>query len=636
VGFAFFTLSALVTWWGSVAAGKVSPVPLGPLSETMPVVGFAILAIAATQLTIGLVLQRRLFGLKTYAQLASSALLAAFAGAMVLIGLTVLLMLVRFISSQSSDDNRAETPFAVRIGSLGPLESCLVLLVVLVAVLSIAAIWNSQNPSRGSERLPARRNAQGLKLTVVIAMVLFLIPAALLVMDRIWHANRLAGARRQALEQQARTTRQHEIALQNHVVPQVVHAVPDEESNWGAVLIDFGDGVSAGIPAGMAGMPGGTAGMSPYSGRQVAIRLRPAGVPVSTEDSSGGSGFPGGMMGADMMGAGMMGSGMWPSDDVVFRRDGESFRRSHAIRESGLYRLAPGKYDVWLYDWEFGWVNPADTNEMAPQTPVAPQRGGSKRFWGNVEIKTGEIGTIQVREYDPAALYKAVAETRPKLEASDRLRTFLWNTNSYTLTERQAAIVQRLLVAAGKGQPFVEESELLQPLEKPGVGGLEENPQTEVPQPVPPVETPASLPAVFNEGRHPAMAILQLANPDEHEGRRLWRLAEPRGLPKRVTFGTTMPPGSMPAFSDPLAPGMPGMPPGTTKQKPGTNIEHLVIPLEGGKKAGAAPMPAVPGGARFPTVPVDADPPGEGDSKNPAAASDAPVDALKAENSPSP
>lgn len=290
-----------------------------------------------------------------------------------------------------------------------------------------------------------------------------------------------------------------------------------------------------------------------------------------------------------------MGAGMWPSDDVVFRKDGESFRRSHAIRESGLYRLAPGKYDVWLYDWEFGWVDPADTEEMAPQTPVAPQRGGSKRFWGAVEIKTGEIGTIQVRESDPTALFKSVAETRPKLEASDRLRTFLWNTNSYTLTERQATIVQRLLIAAAKGRPFVEESELLQPLEKPGVGGLEENPPTEIPQPVPRAETPASLPAVFNEGRHPAMAILQLANPDEHEGRRLWRLAEPRGLPKRLTFTTTRPPGSPTAPIGPFAPMMPGVPPGTTKQKPGTNIEHLVVPLKTGEGSGGT-SPMVPGG----------------------------------------
>ncbi|MBX3451680.1 MAG: protein kinase [Planctomycetaceae bacterium] len=624
VGFAFFSWASLVTWWTAVAIGVAQPVPLGSLTELMPVIGVEIVAIGAIQLTVGLVLQRRLFGLKTYLQLGSSALLAGFAGVMVLAGLAVLMFLMPFIASVAVNSHQSETFFSGRIGSIGALEAIVLLLVTLVMASAVAAIWRVLSPPRGSVPPPIRRNTGWLRLTVIVAIVLFLIPTIFVVTAAVSHDNRLAAARRQALEQQARMTRQQEIALQNHVVPQVVHVVPDEESNWGAVLIDFGDGVSAGLPGSMGGM-------SPYSGRQVAIRLRPAGVPVSTDDSSEGSGFAGGMGGGDMMGA-----GMWPSDDVVFRRDGESFRRSHAIRESGLYRLAPGKYDVWLYDWEFGWVNPADTNEMAPQTPVAPQRGGSKRFWGNAEIKTGEIGTIQVRESDPAALYKAVAETRPKLEASDRLRTFLWNTNSYTLTERQAAIVQRLLVAATKGQPFVEESELLQPLEKPGVGQLEENPPTEVPQPVPPVETPASLPAVFNDGRHPAMAILQLANPDEHEGRRLWRLAEPRGLPKRVTFGTTMPPGSMPAFSDPLAPGMPGMPPGTTKQKPGTNIEHLVIPLEGGKKAGAAPMPAVPGGARFPTVPVDADPPGEGDSKNPAAASDAPVDALKAENSPSP
>lgn len=583
VGFAFFTLSALVTWWGSVAAGKVSPVPLGPLSETMPVVGFTILAIAATQLTIGLVLQRRLFGLKTYAQLANSALLAAFAGAMVLTGLTVLLMLVRFISSQSSDGDRAETPFAVRIGSLGPLESCLVLLVVLVAVLSIAGIWKSQNPSRGSERLPASRNAQWLRLTVVIAMVLFLIPAALLVMDRIWHANRLAGVRRQALEQQARKTQQREIALRDSAVPQVVHVVPDEESTWGAVLIDFGDGVSA-------GMPGDMAGMSPYSGRQVAIRLRPAGVPFNTDDSSGGT--------AGLEGE-MMGAGMWASDEVVFRRDGESFRRSHAIRESGLYRLAPGNYDVWLYDWEFGWVNPADTQEMARQTPVAPQRVGSKRFWGSIEIRTGEIGTIQVRDSDPVVLYKTIAESRPNVEASDRLRTFLWNSASYTLTERQAAIVQRLLLAAAEGQPFVEESVLLQPLEKPGAPGLDEGSSPESAEPSPPAETPASLPAIFNEGRHPAMAILKLATPDEHEGRRMWRLAEPQGLPKvRQTLvfpsGPGMPPGAGILPPGALPPGIPGYPPGSSKQKPGTNIEHMVVPLKTGEESEGT-FPMVPG-----------------------------------------
>jgi hypothetical protein len=289
----------------------------------------------------------------------------------------------------------------------------------------------------------------------------------------------------------------------------------------------------------------------------------------------------------------MMGAGMSASDDVVFRRDGESFRRSHAIRESGLYRLAPGNYDIWLYDWEFGWVNPADTNEMAPQTPVAPQRGGSKRFWGTLEIKTGEIGTIQVRDSDSINLYRTVAEARPSLDSPDRLQTFLWNTASYTLTSQQADIVQRLLLAAGNRQPWVDESVLLRPTQEPEEGGREDDRTNESSEPAEHGEPPERLPGFFNEGRHPVMAILEMSDPALHPGRRLWRLVEPRlsptpGRKHVVPTGAGMTPGM-------LIPGTPGYPPGMNEQRPRTNIEHRIIPLKtGDESVGTAPM--VPGG----------------------------------------
>lgn len=243
-----------------------------------------------------------------------------------------------------------------------------------------------------------------------------------------------------------------------------------DESQWGAILLDFGKRRE------------GTAYTSDRNARTVllsldrAVRLRP------TDHQPGQS----------------------VQTDATVRKEGEAYFRAHPLTEPGIYRIAPGEYEVQLFDWSFGWARGKDVVVTAPFTPQAPQRPAAVRSLGTIRVSPGEIVTVSATRDDVSALLRGILATTPDMRET-QLAQFLWNGEMFVLSPIQARVVRYLLQRAAAGEAETTEAEL-----RTGAGQkLAFTRKSDSGEPetlIVPADTP--IEQIFNNGRHPAWGKL--------------------------------------------------------------------------------------------------------------------------------
>ncbi|WLD12595.1 serine/threonine-protein kinase [Planctellipticum variicoloris] len=251
-----------------------------------------------------------------------------------------------------------------------------------------------------------------------------------------------------------------------------------DESQWGAILLDFGTAQrspASALPGGMMGMPGMAVGAFSYSTDR-AVRLRPTDtVP-----------------------------GRISEKDAHVRKEGELVYRAHPLTDPGIYRIAPGEYEVQLFDWSYGWALGRDVAETAPRTPVAPQRPAAMRSLGTIRVQTGEIVTVSATRDDVTGLIRGILATTPDMHET-QLAQFLWNGEMFVLSPQQAKVVRYLLQRSAAGEVETTEAEL-----RTGAGQqltfIRKSDSGEPETQIVPVDTP--IEQIFNNGRHPAWGTL--------------------------------------------------------------------------------------------------------------------------------
>lgn len=251
-----------------------------------------------------------------------------------------------------------------------------------------------------------------------------------------------------------------------------------DESQWGAILLDFGTAQrspASALPGGMMGMPGMAVGAFSYSSDR-AVRLRPTDtVP-----------------------------GRISEKDAHVRKEGELVYRAHPLTDPGIYRIAPGEYEVQLFDWSYGWALGRDVAETASYTPVAPQRPAAVRSLGTIRVQTGEIVTVSATRDDVSALLRGILARTPDMRET-QLAQFVWNGEMFVLSPQQAKVVRYLLQRSAAGEAETTEAEL-----RTGAGQqlvfTRKSDSGEPETQIVPVDTP--IEQIFNNGRHPAWGTL--------------------------------------------------------------------------------------------------------------------------------
>lgn len=243
-----------------------------------------------------------------------------------------------------------------------------------------------------------------------------------------------------------------------------------DELQWGAILLDFGK-----RREGTAYTGDGNARTVPLS-MDRAVRLRP------TDRQPGQS----------------------EQTDATVRKEGEAYLRAHPLTEPGIYRIAPGEYEVQLFDWSFGWAHGKDVVVTAPFTPQAPQRPAAVRSLGTIRVNPGEIVTVSATRDDVSALLRGILATTPDMRET-QLAQFLWNGEMFVLSPMQAKMVRYLLQVSAAGEAETTEAALQK---EAGVAVAVQIPASPERPDVPRRTTGTPIRLLFNDGRHPAWGKL--------------------------------------------------------------------------------------------------------------------------------
>ena len=281
------------------------------------------------------------------------------------------------------------------------------------------------------------------------------------------------------------------------------------ESEWGAVILDFGVLAPPGDPAYGQTMMGEMSGSMPGMGMM-------SGMPTPARTD----------VGIRFVFAGT-------SREVPLRHEGESVWRSHPLSQPGIYRIPPGDYDVKLYNWRFGWINENDSTLASQHRPSTNTQDGAIQTLQRLKVTSGEIQTISIPWMNSQVLFQSLISSVPSLENHRQFHRLLWNGRTYLLTAPQARVILALLKAHISKVPknhdtfwphCLTEQELLVaafpngrssvPFDLPGgidsammgegafSGDMMGGPVSQIPVALTPL--PTTVEGLFNEGKHPA------------------------------------------------------------------------------------------------------------------------------------
>lgn len=471
----------LLTWFLGIAIGVLRPPRFeSPLHTAAGPLGISLVWAGGLLLAAGMFLQNRILGAANWLYVAR---IVGF-GALLIGGLLAILSLLYFFGEAISPS---------------PVELAIVLVVVALAIVMYRRIGKSP-PSTGDagadstrREMPVRHNRNWLWTALIVFSIVCVAPCLLGVaylslsystveVQRMPGATTpqvLAAPSDAAGEQWGSGAAMMGMpgmddgsGSMGSMMDGDSYAGTFDESQWGAVLLDFG--TVPGSPPGM--LPGSMGAMAPGGvfshSMDRAVRLRPT-------DSV---------------------PGRIAEKDARVRKEGELAYRAHPLTEPGIYRIAPGEYEVQLFDWSYGWALGRDVAETAPRTPVAPQRPAAVRSLGTIRVQTGEIVTVSATRDDVSALLRGILSTTPDMHET-QLAQFVWNGEMFVLSPQQAKVVRYLLQRSAAGEAETSEAEL-----RTGAGRQlaftrksdSDEPETRIV----PVETPVQK--IFNDGRHPA------------------------------------------------------------------------------------------------------------------------------------
>lgn len=506
----------LLTWFLGIAIGVLRPPRFeSPLHTGAGPLGIGLVWAGGLLLAAGMFLQNRILGAAHWLYVARIVGL----GGLMVGGLLAILSLLYFFGESFSPS---------------PIELGIVLVVAALAIVMYRRIGRTP-PSTGDagadaarRETPARHNRNWLWTALIVFSVVCVAPCLLGVAYLSLSYSTVEVQRMPGATTPQTSAVPSDVAEEQGGGGAAMMGMPGmagdmsgmmgspggtiDESQWGAILLDFGT-----VPSSPPGMPpGGMMGMAPGGAfsrlMDRAVRLRPT-------DSV---------------------PGRIAEKDARVRKNGETVYHAHPLTESGIYRIAPGEYEVQLFDWSFGWARGKDVAETAPYTPVAPQRPAAVRFLGTIRVKPGDIVTVSARRDDASALLRGILATRPDKHET-QLAQFLWNGEMFVQTWDQARVIRYLLQRAAAGEEEMAESEL-QSIVLPMYGVESQRPAG--------AETefhvfPTSLRHVFNDGRHPAWG--KLIVPGSREG--TFKLA-PLNLPQGTVPAVAVPemnPNDLPA-----------------------------------------------------------------------------------------
>ncbi len=476
----------LLTWFLGIAIGVLRPPRFeSPLHTAAGPLGIGLVWTGGLLLAAGMFLQNRILGAAHWLYV----LRIVGLGALMVGGLLAILSLLYFFGE-------AITP--------SPLELIIVLVVVALAILMYRRIGRTP-PSTGDTgadaarcETPARHNRNWLWTALIVFSIVCVAPC-LLGVAYLSLSYSTVEVQRMAAPTTPQTSAAPSDAAGEHggggaammgmpgmdggyggsmgsMMDGGSYAGTFDESQWGAILLDVGT-----VPSSPPGMPpGGMMGMAPGGAfshlMDRAVRLRPTDtVP-----------------------------GRIAEKDAPVRKNGETVYHAHPLTDPGIYRIAPGEYEVQLFDWSYGWALGRDVAETASYTPVAPQRPAAVRSLGTIRVQTGEIVTVSATRDDVSALLRGILATTPDMHET-QLAQFVWNGEMFVLSPQQAKVVRYLLQRSAAGEAETTEAEL-----RTGAGQqltfIRKSDSGEPETQIVPVDSP--IEQIFNNGRHPAWGTL--------------------------------------------------------------------------------------------------------------------------------